>query len=100
VVEGHEFVQNNVTLYLYRIRKFAEVLPPSVDKALPNLEQMPLLDDSGSWILRLTVNVLNGDKKPELIKQGMSEIDWARKRLHGVVDLVIPERLSMETKAR
>jgi hypothetical protein len=100
VVEGHEFVLDNVVVYLHRIRKFAEVPLPTVDRPLPPLEQMPLLDESGAWILRMTLTILNGDKSPKLIEQAMNEIDLAKKRLGGVVDLVIPDRLSMDTKAR
>jgi mediator of RNA polymerase II transcription subunit 18, fungi type len=100
VVEGHEFVSDNVILFLHRMRRFPD---PSdltmLDIALPPLNDMPFVDPSRSWLLQVSLALIDG-ASPRIVAQGLSEIETVRTRLRGIVDLSIPDRLSMDTRSR
>lgn len=99
IIGGHEFVINNTVLFVNRIRKFPDPTPSSLDTPLPQLEQMPLVDQSGSWLVQVSLNVVDG-ASPKLVKDAMSEVLGVQERLRGIVKLVTPDRLSMDTRAK
>jgi hypothetical protein len=99
ITEGHEFVFDNVVMQLYRMRRFADPSTTTLDVPLPQLDKMPLVDPSRSWLLQLSVSLVDG-ADPKLVAQGLNELEAMRNRLKGVASLSIPERLSMDTRAR
>jgi Med18 protein len=71
----------------------------TLDIALPQLNDMPLVDSSRSWLLQVSLALIDG-ASPRIVSQGLSELETVRTRLRGVVGLGIPDRLSMDTRSR
>jgi Med18 protein len=89
----------NTVFFLHRMRRFPESVDLSLDAALPVFEKMPLVDPSRSWLLQVSLYIVDG-ANPELVNRGLKELETVKSRLTGVVNLSVPERLSMDTRAR
>jgi mediator of RNA polymerase II transcription subunit 18 len=57
------------------------------------------LDLSGAFLFEVTV-LLSDGTNPEVVKLGLKEMDLAKSRLEGVVNLSIPDRLALDTKVK
>lgn len=99
VVEGHKFVFNNVVFFLHRLLQFPSPGPTGIDSTLPSFHMLKPLDPSGAFLFEATV-LLSDGTNPEVVKLGLKEIDMAKSRLNGVVNLDIPDRLALDTRVK
>lgn len=88
-VSGHRFTHLYTSLILSRVH-----IPASSPS-----ETSRLLDPSGTYLLQVSLRVQDGSK-PELMSRGISELVALRDMLKGVVELVVPDRLSLDTRLR
>ena len=101
LLEGHRLVHKNVVMLLHRIRRMPAVTqPPEAPlAALPSLDELKLLDDSGSYILQASVRVQDASK-PDVMSRALEELEKFRGLMKGVVDMRVPDRLSMDTRVK
>jgi mediator of RNA polymerase II transcription subunit 18 len=99
VIEGHRFIQGNVILYLHRYRRFPTMDTPVIDGLLPPWEKMNFLDPSGAYLLQATVQLSDGTSA-DIVNLGLGELENVQNTLKGVVDLVVPERLALDTRVK
>jgi mediator of RNA polymerase II transcription subunit 18 len=99
VVEGHRFVFNNVVLFLHRMLRYPEPGPTGLDGTLPSFDMLKPLDPSGGYLFQASVLLADG-ANPAIVNLGLSEIDAAKARLKGVVNLDIPDRLALDTRVK
>jgi mediator of RNA polymerase II transcription subunit 18, fungi type len=99
VVEGHKFVFNDVVLHLHRLLQFPSPGPTGIDSALPSFDMLKPFDPSGAYLFEATV-LLSDGANPEVVKLGLKEMDLAKTRLNGVVNLNIPDRLALDTRVK
>jgi mediator of RNA polymerase II transcription subunit 18 len=99
VVEGHRFVIGNVVLLLHRMKYFPGPDPATVAVPLPLLSDLKTVDPSDAWVLKASV-VLSDGTNANILSAGTTELEKIRDDLKGIVNLVIPERLSMDTRVK
>ena len=79
--------------------RYPEPGQTGVDGALPSFDMLKPLDPSGSYIFQASVLLADG-ANPAIVNLGLSEIDAAKTRLKGVVNLDIPDRLALDTRVK
>jgi mediator of RNA polymerase II transcription subunit 18 len=73
--------------------------PTSVADPLPALSEMKHVDPSDAWILKAHV-VLSDGTNANILSKGTVELEKVQGDLKGIVNLTIPERLSMDTRVK
>jgi len=101
-VEGQRLICKDVVLSLYRnlISKTGQEAV-EVGKAgnVPATADLELVDPSGGFVLEATVRI-EDRSKTVLMQRAMEELGWLKAELKGVVELRVPERLSLDTRVR
>jgi mediator of RNA polymerase II transcription subunit 18, fungi type len=101
VVEGHRLVHSNIVLRLQRVLQFpggSEGLS-SPRSSFPSFDSLNVLDESGAYMLQAAIRLQDGTK-PELVTNGVGELNALKADLKGIVDLQMVERLSMDTRVK
>ncbi|KIW05322.1 hypothetical protein, variant [Verruconis gallopava] len=96
VVEGHRFILDNIILCLHRIMTLPTPIQ-SINDPLPAVSSLVPLDKSGSYVLEAKVRI--AESNPSLISRAEQELAAFQTRMRGVIDLVVPERLALDTRA-
>ncbi|KAF2100577.1 hypothetical protein NA57DRAFT_74181 [Rhizodiscina lignyota] len=101
MTEGYQFVTGNIVLNMYRPLQFhpTESVLSSPREALPPLDSLQPLDESGAYLLEASI-LLGSELKPEIETQGTNELRDLQARMKGVVTLKVPERLSLDTRVK
>jgi len=99
LIEGHRFILGNVILFLHRYRRFPATTAAQLDDELPPWDKMQLLDPSGAYLLQATVRLSDG-ANADIVNLGLGELEGVQNTLKGVVDLAVPERLSLDTRVK
>ena len=102
IVEGQRLIHKDIVLTLHRILYFGPQDPSQATAfktVLPPLENIPLLDTSGAFILEACVRV-DDRTKPALIKAATEELGRFKNEMKGSVDLRNPERLALDTRVK
>lgn len=89
---GQRFTYKNTCIFLHRIHVLSGADAEDVQNA-------PLLDSSGTYILQTTVRVLDG-ANVELVNRGMTELLQLKETLQSIVSLDIADRLAMDPRVR
>jgi mediator of RNA polymerase II transcription subunit 18 len=96
VIEGHQFVLDNTILFLHRILTWPHT-PKSIKDPLPAFYALTPLDKSGSYVLEAKVRI--AESNPTLIGRAERELVNLQTQMKGVIDMVAPERLALDTRA-
>jgi len=101
MLDGHRFISRNTILLLHRIARLPSPTDSSshLDRELPAFDTLKPVDPSGARLLHASIRLSDGSKA-DLLLQGTTELQAMQKMLKGVVDLVVPDRLSLDTRAR
>lgn len=67
--------------------------------ALTTLDSLNPLDDSGAYLLEASI-LLGQELRPEIEVKGTAELRDFQNRVKGMVNLKIPERLSLDTRVK
>lgn len=98
VVEGDVFVYNDTVLFLHRVLNYPEdnqnTQRPRT--TLPPLNNLTLLDPSGSYLLQASATVQDG-ANPEAATQRLYGL---RDQLRTAVNLEQADRLSLDTRVK
>ena len=88
-------------LNLYRALHFAasEEIQSAPRNKLPAFDSLNLLDESGAYLLEASL-LLGQDLKPEIETKGTNELRDFQSRIKGMVNLKVPERLSLDTRVK
>ncbi|KAF2461504.1 Med18 protein-domain-containing protein [Lineolata rhizophorae] len=114
VLEGYQFVLNNVVLHLHRVLQFPAERRSSVPSAqqyqqqqlrerprgfLPPFGSLHPLDSSGAYMLKTTVRLADGTR-PDLTRAGLNELYGFRDTMKGVLELKMVQRLALDTRVK
>lgn len=95
------FVYNDVVLFLQRVLTFPANYRDSSTprRSLPPLQEMTLLDQSGSYVLQAGVTVQDGSNL-EAMKLGTQYLFGVKEQLRTAVKLEPVDRLALDTRVR
>ncbi|KAJ4324432.1 hypothetical protein N0V94_001330 [Neodidymelliopsis sp. IMI 364377] len=100
-IEGHRFVHGNVIIFLHRILHEPGVrnlqTEPKVNP--PAFDALQLLDQSGTYIVEAKVRVQDF-KDASVLESGVDELKRFQTQMRGCVELVLPDRLTMDTRVK
>ncbi|KAL6707963.1 hypothetical protein ACN47E_003637 [Coniothyrium glycines] len=100
-VEGHRYVHGNVIIFLHRILHEPGVR--NVEEApkinLPSFAGLDLLDQSGAYILEAKVRVQEYHNA-SVLETGVNELKKFQTQMKGCVELVLPDRLGLDTRVK
>jgi mediator of RNA polymerase II transcription subunit 18 len=100
-IEGHRFVHSNVIILLHRILHEPGVrnlqTEPKVNP--PAFDALQLLDQSGTYILEAKVRVQDF-KDASVLESAVDELKRFQTQMRGCVELVLPDRLTMDTRVK
>jgi mediator of RNA polymerase II transcription subunit 18 len=100
VLEGHRFVLDNTVVLIHRILQYPDSQSESnLRTALPPFNSLKLLDPSGAYILEFKLRVADGSNAA-LVRTGEQELERFQNTMQGVVELNVPDRLSLDTRVR
>ena len=100
VLEGHRFILNNAILLLHRILQYPDIhTDPSPRSTLPPFLSLVPVDASGAYLLEVKLRLSDGSN-PALVNIGNQEMEHLKTMLRGVVDLIVPDRLALDTRVR
>ena len=68
-------------------------------ESLPPLSTLKPLDPSGSYILQASIRIADGTK-PDTMTVGINELKAFKDTMRGVVDMVVGERLALDTRVK
>ena len=95
VVQGQQFVHNNVVLHLHRAMSATN--SQNHDADYPR-DLLPV-DESGAYILHAYVRVQDGTV-PDVVSKGTAELMQLKELLRGAIDLRVVDRLSLDTRVK
>jgi mediator of RNA polymerase II transcription subunit 18 len=84
---------------MHRIRRFPENEFSGPSSALPELEKFAPVDPSNTTLVMATIE-LSDATSTELVTAALTELKSLKERLKGVVDLMVPDRLSFDTRVK
>ena len=93
------FVHGNVRIKLYRVLLFPYDQLEPLHESLPPRDKMENGDPTGSWCLKAYALVTDGNNQ-HYRNLGLEELENFRIDMAGIVNLKIPERLSMDTRVK
>ncbi|KAK5107902.1 hypothetical protein LTR62_000562 [Meristemomyces frigidus] len=98
---GHRFVQNNLIIRISRILLVPDstgFLEP-LDAPVPTLSDCKAVDPSGAYLFEVMIRVEDGGNTT-LVEKAVGELLAFKKQMDGVVELKVPERLSLDTRVK
>lgn len=97
---GNRFIHGNVIVRIYRLLAPVGV-PISPQSALPpsQLSELKQLDQSGSFIVEASVRIEDSSNST-LTEQGKKELLDFQATMDGAVDLIAPDRLSLDNRVK
>jgi len=101
-LEGQRLICKDVVLSLYRnliAKTGQEAVQVGKGGLVPAIAEMELVDASGGFVLEATVRI-EDRSKTVLMQRAMEGLGWLKGELKGVVELRVPERLSLDTRVR
>ena len=101
VLEGHQYIHENVVLFLHRVLLNPDLHPPSKAprQTLPKFEDFSPLDPSGAYILQASVRLMD-NPGPDIVNRGQAELLKFQNDIKGVVDLKLTDRLALDTRVK
>jgi mediator of RNA polymerase II transcription subunit 18 len=96
IVEGHQFILDNTILFLHRTLTWPHA-SKSINDPLPAFSALLPVDESGSYVLEAKVRI--SESNPTLIGKAERELINFQTQMRGVIDMVAPERLALDTRA-
>jgi mediator of RNA polymerase II transcription subunit 18 len=81
------------------VRRFPESVFSGPSSALPALDQFPPVDPSNTTLLQASIDLLDSTST-ELVTAALTELKSLKDRLKGVVELIVPDRLSFDTRVK
>lgn len=100
VVEGHQYIHENVILFLHRV-----IVDPEINHltaphhTLSQFATFDPLDPSGAYILQASVR-LTDNPGPDIIARGQAELLKFQNDIKGVVDLKLVDRLALDARVK
>ncbi|KAK5746467.1 hypothetical protein LTR17_000847 [Elasticomyces elasticus] len=98
---AHRFIHGNIIIRVSRLLSVPEgtgALEP-LDAPVPALEDCKPVDPSGSFMFEAVVRVEDGGNS-KLVEMATKELLGFKKMVEGVVDLRVPERLSLDSRVK
>ena len=100
-VLGHRFVSGNVVARILRVHLAKE--QAQADKVLEGpplpLSDLDILDPSGAFLVEVSVR-MEDRKNTKIAEQAFAELEKFKRDMEGVIDLRVPDRLSLDTRVK
>lgn len=100
-VLGHRFVSGNVVVRIQRVHLAKEQM--QTDKVLEGpplpLSDLEILDPSGTFLIEVSVR-MEDRKNTKIAEQAFAELEKFKRNMEGVIDLRVPDRLSLDTRVK
>jgi mediator of RNA polymerase II transcription subunit 18 len=97
ISSGHQFILSSTILHLHHHLRYPVPQPPSLSSPLPPSSAMVPLDPSGTYILEAKIRIT--DATPALLARAEKELLQFKERMQGVLEMNVPERLALDTRA-
>lgn len=100
-IEGHQFVRDNVIIFLHRVLHEPGVrsLETEPKTELPAFSALQPLDPSGTYIFEAKIRVQDLNN-PTILDSGVGEMLKFKEHMKGCVELYVPDRLTMDTRVK
>jgi mediator of RNA polymerase II transcription subunit 18 len=98
ILQGHRFILSNMILTLHKVltNPRPTTSNSSINDPIPALSSLTPLDPSSGYILEAKVRV--SETSPNLTDAAEKELVAFADRMKGVIEMVVPERLSLDTR--
>jgi hypothetical protein len=100
MVVGSRFYDNDTTISVHKVLRLPEVAADeavSDNSFVANIDELPELDGSGSYIVQASIDIVDGNN-PELKDRATRQLLGVKEALKQAVDLTPGDRLALDTR--
>lgn len=96
---GHYFVLGNVVVRIFRVLLASDAGKVSTEAPAPSIEPARLFDLSGTYVVEASIR-MEDRTNSKLADQASKELLDVKKMLQGIIELIVPDRLSLDTRVK
>ena len=99
MVVGERFYDQDTTLFIHRILQLPDAINehPTNTSSLPEIDKLKPLDNSGGFVLQVSLEVVDGNNL-ELKEKAIAQLMAMKEILKQSVNIIPGDRLALDTR--